>query len=291
MPTRAILAAILSVSCFGFNYTATKLALADFPPFVILTLRFAIIALILAPIALSLPRPNVRQMAVFGLVALVAQFALSFVALDLGLSITSSVIAAQLSVPFACVMSAILYKDYLGPWRSAGLMLAFLGVLMVAGTPNASEHWGAFALAVIGSFAYAGGNLYLKTIAPPPAPIALLFWPALFTMPTFALLSYLFETGQWAAISHARAISWLGVAYSIFVASLVGHTLWNRLVTTYPLTHVVPYSLLIPVAGIIGGVLAFGDPLTAQVLLGAGLTILGVAVITLRRPQLAEMEG
>lgn len=291
MPIRAILAAILAVSCFGLNYTATKFALMDFPPFLILTIRFLTIAVMLAPIALSLPRANIRQMAVFGLVALVAQFALSFVALDLGLSITSAVIAAQLSVPFACVMSAIFFKDFLGPWRSAGLMLAFLGVLMVAGTPNASEHWGAFALAVIGSFAYAGGNLYLKTITPAPGAIALLFWPALFTTPTFAALSYLFESGQWQAVTHASATSWMGITYSIVIASLVGHTLWNRLVTTYPLTHVVPYSLLIPVAGIAGGAIAFGDPLTLQVLLGAGLTILGVAVITLRRPQLAEMEG
>ena len=51
-----------------------------------------------------------------------------------------------------------------------------------------------------------------------------------------------------------------------------------------------PYSLLVPVVGIGGGVLAFGDPLTQQVLLGAALTILGVGVITLRRPQLVEME-
>jgi O-acetylserine/cysteine efflux transporter len=291
MPMRAILAAILAVSCFGLNYTATKYALMELPPFVILTLRFVAIAIILAPFALRQPRPNIRQMALFGLVALVAQFALSFVALDMGLSITSAVIAAQLGVPFACLMSAIFFKDFLGPWRSFGLMLAFMGVLMVAGTPNASEHWGAFTLAVIGSFAYAGGNLYLKTISPAPAAVALLFWPALFVAPAFALCSYLFESGQWAAIEGAHTTSWLGVAYSIFIASLVGHTLWNKLVTTYPLTHVVPYSLLIPVAGIAGGAIAFGDPLTLQVLLGAGLTILGVAVITIRRPQLVEREG
>ena len=291
MSIRAVFAAILAVSCFGLNYTATKFALVEFPPFVILTVRFMAIAVILVPFALRQPRPDIRKMALFGLVSLVAQFGLSFVALDMGLSITSAVIAAQLGVPFACLMSAIFFKDFLGPWRSFGLMLAFLGVVMVAGTPNASEHWGAFALAVLGSFAYAGGNLYLKTITPAPAAIAMLFWPALFVAPAFAVLSYIFESDQWAAITTAHTTSWLGVAYSIFVASLVGHTLWNKLVTTYPLTHVVPYSLLIPVAGIAGGAIAFGDPLTLQVLLGAGLTILGVAVITIRRPQLAELEG
>jgi O-acetylserine/cysteine efflux transporter len=102
------------------------------------------------------------------------------------------------------------------------------------------------------------------------------------------VLSAVFEQGQWAAIRHATPTSWLGVCYSIFVASLIGHTIWNTLVTKYPLTHVVPYSLLIPVAGILGGVVAFGDPLTVQVLIGAALTIAGVGVIALRRPQLVE---
>jgi O-acetylserine/cysteine efflux transporter len=291
MPPRAILAAIIAVSCLGFNYAATKYALRDLPPYVILVVRFSVIALLLAPFALRAARPRMRDMLILSMVLLVAQFALSFLALSMGLSITSAVIAAQLGVPFACVLSAVLFKDYLGPWRSMGMMVAFIGVMMVAGTPNASEHWWAFTLAVISSFAAGGANIYLKTIKPMPSQVALLFWPALFSVPIFIVLSYFSETGQWQAMREARISSWLGVTYSIFVASFIGHRLWNRLVTTYPLTHVVPYSLLIPVAGITGGVVAFGDPLTVQVILGAALTIMGVGIITLRRPQLAEVEG
>lgn len=72
----------------------------------------------------------------------VIQFSFVFSAMNMGLSITSVVVATQLGVPFACVLAAVLFKDYLGPWRAGGLMVAFLGVLIVAGTPNASEHWG-----------------------------------------------------------------------------------------------------------------------------------------------------
>ena len=93
-----------------------------------------------------------------------------------------------------------------------------------------------------------------------------------------------------AAIAHAHTRSWLGIGYSLLFSSLIGYGLWNRLITTYSMSSIVPYSLLVPVVGIGGGVLVFGDPLTQQVLLGAALTILGVGVITLRRPQLVEME-
>src|SRR5262249_5297369 len=107
MPIRAILAAILAVSCLGINWTAAKFALAGLPPYVVLAVRFTIIALILAPFALRQPWPNMRQMMALALVLLVIQFTLSYVALAMGLSVTSAVIAAQLGVPFACLLSAI----------------------------------------------------------------------------------------------------------------------------------------------------------------------------------------
>jgi O-acetylserine/cysteine efflux transporter len=290
MPIRAIIAALIVATCWGGNYTATKFAMMDFPPYLALLLRFIGVVVVLAPFALRMNMPRLRDMAFIGMMLIVIQFACVFSALDMGLSITSTVVASQLGVPFACVLAAIMFKDYLGPWRSGGLMVAFFGVIIVAGTPNASLHWDAFILAVLGSFAWATSNIYMKRMAPTPPVIQLLFWPALFSILPLFLLSYFGESHQMEAITGAHWQSWLGILYSLFFSSLVGYGLWNRLITTYPMSSVVPYSLLVPVVGIAGGVIAFGDPVTAQVLLGATLTIIGVGVITMRRPQLVEME-
>ena len=290
MPIRAILAAMLVATCWGGNYTATKFAMQDFPPYLALLLRFIGVSVVLAPFALRLPRPCFRDMAFISLVLIVLQFACVFSALDQGLSITSAVVATQLGVPFACMLAAVVFKDYLGPWRSGGLMVAFIGVMIVAGTPNASAHWGAFALAVLGSLAWSVANIYLKRMQPTPPVVVLLFWPALFSLLPLFLLSYIGESHQWDAMAHAKWTSWAGVTYSLFFSSIVGYGLWNRLVTTYPMNSVVPYSLLVPIVGIGGGVVMFGDPLTLQVVLGAVLTILGVGVITIRRPQLVELD-
>ena len=290
MPIRAILAAILVSTCWGGNYTATKFAMQDFPPYLALLLRFIGVAAVLAPFALRAKLPRLRDMAFLGIMLIVIQFACVFTALDMGLSITSAVVASQLGVPFACVLAAIFFKDNLGPWRSFGLMVAFFGVMIVAGTPNASEHWQAFLLAVLGSLAWSSSNIYLKRMQPTPSVTQLLFWPALFSLLPLVLLSYFGESHQWEAIAHAKWSSWVGILYSLIFSSIIGYGLWNRLITTYPMSHVVPYSLLVPVVGITAGVIAFGDPVTTQVLLGAVLTIIGVGVITLRRPQLIEME-
>jgi O-acetylserine/cysteine efflux transporter len=290
MSVRAILAAILVAACWGGNYTATKFAMQDFPPYLALLLRFIGVVVVLAPFVWRYGIPRLRDMAVIGFLLIVLQFACVFSALDMGLSITSAVVASQLGVPFACMMAAIVFRDYLGPWRSFGLMVAFMGVLIVAGTPNASEHWQAFLLSVLGSFAWSVSNIYLKRMSPTPPVAQLLFWPALFALPMLAGLSYFGESGQWEAIRTAAPGSWAGIGYSLIFSSLIGYGLWNRLITTYPMSAIVPYSLLVPVVGIAGGVAAFGDPVTAQIILGASLTIIGVAVISLRRPQLIEME-
>jgi O-acetylserine/cysteine efflux transporter len=288
MPIRAILAAILVATCWGGNYTATKFAMQDFPPYLTLLLRFIGVSILLAPFALRAGLPRLRDMAVLSLLLIVLQFACVFSALDMGLSITSAVVASQLGVPFACILAAMVFKDYLGPWRSFGLMVAFLGVMLVAGTPNASQHWQAFALAVLGSFAWSVSNIYLKRMQPTPPVLQLLFWPAFLSIFPLTFMSWMGESGQIAAIHSAHWSSWLGILYSLVFSSLIGYGLWNRLITTYPMSSVVPYSLLVPVVGISAGVVAFNEPITTQIILGAALTIVGVGVITLRRPQLVE---
>ena len=289
MPLRAILAAILVAICWGGNYTVTKFALMEFTPFLALLVRFVGVALVLAPFALRLPRPRMRDMFVISFLLIVLQFAFLFTSINMGLSIASVVIASQLGVPFACLMAAIFFKDFLGPWRSFGLMIAFLGVMIVAGTPDAASHWVAFLFAIVASLSWSGANLYLKQMKTPPM-VSLLFWPALFSLPQLLLISYVMEDGQIAHIEQASLRAWLCLGYSLVFSSLVGYGLWNWLITKFPMSQVMPYALLMPVAGMGIGMVTFHEPLTTQVLLGGILTIVGVGIISLRRPKLLQME-
>jgi O-acetylserine/cysteine efflux transporter len=289
MPPYAIAAAILVACCWGGNFSASKFAMMDFPPFLTVILRFVCVSALLAPWALRKRWPRLRDMAFLAFTLIVLHFALIFVAMSMGLNLSSVIVATQMGVPFACVISAVMFKDYLGPWRSLGLMVAFMGVLMVALTPNASQHWQAFMLATFGALAWAAANIYLKRLGSLDS-VDFLFWPGLLSLPVLLVLSALFEHDQWQHITQARWTSWAGIAYSTVFSSLVGYSLWNWLVKRYPLSQVIPYSLCVPVAGIACGVVFFHEALTTQVLIGASLTILGVGIIAIRRPTLAELE-
>jgi len=289
MPPIAIAAALLVALCWGGNFSASKYAMMDFPPFLTVILRFICVSVLLAPIALrQRPWPRLRDMAFIAMTLIVLHFALIFVAMQMGLTITSVIVATQMGVPFSCMVSAALFKDYLGPWRSMGLMVAFMGVLMVALTKNASDHWGAFMLAMFGAFAWSSANIYMKRMKPTPV-ASLLFWPGVLSLPVLLVLTLMFEQNQIEIIRHAAWTSWAGIAYSTVLSSLVGYGLWNWLIAKYPLSQVVPFSLCVPIAGIAGGVLLFNEPLTGQILGGAALTIVGVGIIAIRRPKMAEL--
>ena len=128
----------------------------------------------------------------------------------------------------------------------------------------------------------------MKKLPPQPV-VTLLFWPGLFSLPFLAGLVFLFEPPVLPQIMAASTTAWLGIAYSAVFSSLVGYGLWNWLITRYPVSQVVPYSLCVPIVGITAGVVLFDEPLTIQILLGAALTIVGVTIITLRRPRLIEL--
>lgn len=288
MPPIAILAALFVALCWGGNFSASKFAMQDFPPFLTVILRFVCVSVLLAPWALrQRPWPRMRDMCFIACTLIVLHFALIFVAMKLGLTITSVIVATQMGVPFSCIVSSVLFKDHLGPWRTLGLLVAFFGVLMVALSPNASQHWGAFMLAVFGSLAWSSANIYMKVMKPVPG-VALLFWPGLLSLPVLLVMTLLFEHDQLSILQQAAWSSWAGIAYSTVFSSFAGYGLWNWLVRTYPLSQVVPFSLCVPIAGITGGVLFFGDPLTTQIVLGASLTLVGVGIIALRRPSLVS---
>lgn len=289
MPLFAIVAAIVVSLCWGGNFSAARFSMMDFPPFLTILLRFVFVGVVLAPFALRHKWPDLRDMAFLAFSNIILHFAFIFLAMSKGLNITSAIVATQLGVPFSCLFAAILYKDYLGPWRCFGLGVAFIGVVFIAGTPNAAEHAGPFALAIFGALAWSAANIYLKRMKPVPI-VSILFWPAIISLPPLLLMTAFFESGQIAAMEQAHAYAWWGIAYSAVFSSLVGYGLWNWLMLKYPLSQVAPYSLLTPVTGIACGVVIFAEPLTMRIVMGSILTIIGVGVITLRRPKLAELE-
>jgi len=269
------IAALAVALLWGGNVVAVKVAVETLPPFLLMGIRFTIVALLLAPFF----RP--RRAQVPGLLALalvlgVGHFGLMFVAIR-GMDAAAAAVAVQMTIPFSALLAWLVYREALGWARAFGVGLAFAGIVLLAGEPHANGLWPLLVMAA-STLCWAVSNVMIKRVGTID-PLTINGWVALFAVPILFLCSALFEHGQVEAIAATGPVGWAGLAYTVIGASLIAYTLWYRLVRRHSLNRIVPFTLLGPAAGITGGVLLLGEQLTWQKLVGGILVVSGVAAV------------
>lgn len=290
MPILHIFYALLVVALWGANFVASKFALEHFPPIFSTALRFAALLPLLLPFV---PRPTKSQAKFLALLSVmgVAHFTLPQAALAAGLDIATCAILNQLSVPFACVMGVFFYGDRIGRWRLGGLVLAFAGMIVVFGSPHMAGSWLGSAYATASAFFWGIYNVMMKR-HPDIKGMQVLAYVCLFGLPQLLMLSWWLESPNLQLITSGAALPWTAIGYTVLFSTVLGHGLWNYLVHTHPVSIVAPFTLLVPISGVMFGQMFYSEPLTWQLLLGGAMTLVGVAIITLRRPKLrAQGEG
>lgn len=106
---------------------------------------------------------------------------------------------------FAVILSAVLLKEHVGPWRWTAVALGLVGVIVIAGPDRG--HLPLFGLAVgIGAaFFVALVSIQLRDLGRTEEPLTVVFWFSAMSAPVLAL--FLFRTGvqhdaqQWAMLA------------------------------------------------------------------------------------------
>jgi len=271
---------------WGLNLVVAKVGVADMPPLLFTALRFVILALCTAPF-LRWHGAATGAIVIAALLAGGLSFALLFIGLALADNISSVAIATQLGVPFATLLSIALLAERVRWRRWTGIGLSFLGVCVMGFDPAVFSQRASLAFVIASSFVGALGLIAIKRLPLLPA-LELQAWIAWISWPILAVLSLLFENGQWAAIQTAGWAGWRTILYTALLASLFAHTASFFLVQRYPVTSIAPLTVLSPVFSVIFGVLLLGDRLTARIALGGACTLLGVLIITLRERQFTD---
>lgn len=262
---------------WGGNVVAVKAAVGTLPPFLLTGLRFSLVALALVPFFRP-RRDQLGDILALAVVLGIGHFGLLFVAVS-GMDSASAGIAIQLSTPFSAIVAWLVYREALGWARGIGMAVAFAGVALLAGEPHLASVTPLLVM-LASALAWAVSNVMIKRIGD-ISPLAINGWMALFAAPMLLGISAVAEHGQWAGIMATGVAGWSGLAYTVIGSTLIAYTLWYRLVARHSLNRVVPFTLLGPGVGLLGGVWLLGEPLTWHKLVGCGLTVLGVAVIQL----------
>lgn len=277
---RDLVLGLTVVLLWGFNIVTAKWGVAAIPPLFFTALRFGLVALLVVPFFLALPRGTLKPLLALSVTFGTGGFGLMFTSFTM-LDGSTAAIVHQLVVPFSVVVGIVALGERPGPRRLLGIGLALAGVVVIAGEPRSADPIGI--LLIAGSAAStAVGNLVLKKLTQIP-PLGVVGWMSLLTTPQLLVLSFLLEDGQVASLGEADLRIWLSLAYTVVAASIIAHSLWAGLVRRHELSRIVPFALLAPVTSVVCAVIFLGEPLTPLKIIGGVLTTTGVAIIQLRQ--------
>lgn len=274
-----VLGATFVALIWGVNVAVIKIGVAEFPPIFLTALRFLIVALLL----IWWVRPPWEQMRAIGFLSFAfggIHFGCIFFGLK-GVDVSIASILILLGVPFSVLFARILLKERFGVKKMCGMAVAFVGLLILLGEPKTTSspmHLMIFIFAIV---AWGFSNTLIKMIGNINI-FALNAWVGLFASVQLFLVSMFLETGQLTALKNASLSAWGALAYIVLMASIVGYGLWYYLVGKYDVTKVVPFNLLVPVIGVLAGVLMMGDKLTLTQGAGGIVSLIGVAIIQLK---------
>jgi len=274
---------LLVAVVWGINFAVVKAGLAELPPIFFVALRFTAVAAVLVPFV-RLPRHKLPQLAALSVTLGALHFGPMFVGLR-GLDVATAAIAIQLQVPFAAILAALFLDDKLG-WRSlTGMAIAFAGVILIAGEPRMDGNLLYLALVVGAALIWAVANIQIKALGDEVDVFALSAWVALLATPQLFVVSYILEDGQWAALAAAGWRAWGSIAYQVVMVTILGYGIWYWTMRRHPVNQVMPFTLLVPVFGVLSGIVFFDEQLTWPMIAGGAATILGVAIVVIRRPR------
>src|SRR6476646_5709742 len=259
MPRRHAVLALVVAVCWAVNFVVIDIGLESFPPLLFAALRFGLIAF---PAVFFVPRPDVRWLAVVavGLFICVGQFGLLFVAMNTGLPAGLASVIAPLQPVFTIPLAAVaLGAIAAGRARGVPLQAVALGIASAAA-------WGC-------------GNVVTRA-ARPKRPFSLLVWSSVVAPVPLLGLSLIFEgTARWqSAASSIDASGIAALAYVVVVSTFFGYGVWYWLMSRNPASTVAPFTLLVPVVGILTAWLVRGEHPTWGELLGSLIVLVGLAL-------------
>ncbi len=282
MTFRDTLLALSVPIIWGLGFTFSKVAVTEFPPILLMALRFSVTAALLVWFV-PVPRHLFRQIFWIALVSATLQYGLTFYGLKM-LDASTAALVVQLEVPFLALLGAIFLKETVGARRVIGIIIAFVGVAIISGEPRlAGNHLGIL-LVASGAFTWAAGQIMIRKLGTVGG-FMLIAWVAMFATPQLFIASLVIEGNPVAHILAASWKVWAVVLYLGIVMTALGYGIWYNLIGRLPVNRVGPFLLLLPVVAIVGSVTLLDETLTLWLVGGGVAVIAGVGLIVLQNTQ------
>lgn len=276
---------ILLASCWGPSFLFIKLAVIEIPPLLLAALRIGIGAVALNAFLL-IKKERLPKDLTFWKDVLIAGFfvqGLPFALINWGEQYVDSTIAALLNglTPLSTILLAyLILNEHLSTRKISGILLGLAGLLLLvwpdlkAGAT--SSLYGILAITVA-SVSYGVGLVYVRKklmkARPVHAPAAQLLTVTIYLLPIGLLTSPEFSWAEisWLAIGSVLALGFFGTA----IAFIIYYKLLDRTSASY----VSMVTFLMPIYGVILGIVFLGEGFNSWMLFGSLAILGGIAVV------------
>jgi O-acetylserine/cysteine efflux transporter len=274
--------AVLVAVIWGLAFVASRLALDEFSPELMTTLRFSIAAV---P-CLFVRKPDVSWplLIAISFSLFLGQFLAQAFAIAHGVPVGLSSVIVQSQALFTIGFAAFIFREIPTPVQGIGIAIATVGLLMICGTVGYDFSVGAFAIIMICPISFAVGNLLLRRAHGAPM-FDLFAWLCLTAAAPLAVLT-LISNGPaptWHELTQASPTGIVCMLALGGISTSIAYWLWGRLLRDYPAAQVVPFALLVPFVGSGASSIVFGEKFGPLRLAGMITVIGGIAVMLLAR--------
>jgi O-acetylserine/cysteine efflux transporter len=241
-------------------------------------LRFLLAAI---PAVFFVKRPQLpwRWLLAYGATISFGQFAFLFTAMYVGMPAGLASLVLQAQAFFTLLFAVMFLHERFRAQNVIGLLIAAGGLAVIGLEGGHVMTLAGFVLTLCAAVSWALGNIVTKKIGKVDL-VGLVVWASLIPPLPFLVLSYFVEGPQRiaAALTGIGGSSIFAIVYLAFIATLLGYSLWSRLLSRYPASQVAPFSLLVPIVGLASASLFLDEHLSTAQIAGAVLVMAGLAV-------------
>ena len=284
---------IMLSALWGGSFLFIRVAVPALGPFLLVELRVGLAAAALCLYALaagSMPkiRGRWKSFLVLGFLNAAVPFSLISAA-EIHLTASLAAILNSTTVMFTAIVAAVWMGDALTARKAIGIVLGIVGVSVLVGwdpLPLNGAVLFAVAAMLLASLSYALGATYAKRsfsgIAPLGMAICQLSGAVVLLLP-MAVVSV-----PERAPSTVVTFSMLGLA---FLSTALAYLIYFRLIENVGPTSTLTVTLLVPVFGLLFGVLLLEEPFGPGTLAGLGIILTSVVLITGFAPRMKRPGG
>lgn len=283
MSARDLLLVLFVMFIWGMHFVVIRIGALEIPPFMLLSIRFALCGLIFLPFAKRISLETLKNLARYAIPFQGVHMGFLFAGLSqVDAGIAGLVMKAEL--PMLIILGWFVFKERFGLKTLIGLLVAFIGGAIVIYKPHADANvttMGVIFLLLSALF-WAIGSTQLRRIKELNFP-TMVGYAFVIALPIALTISFIFEENHLERLQNADHTKLAIVLFYQVIIVSMSHFGWKVLVGRNPVYILTAFTILTPIFALIGGVFILNEPMALTTIFGGAVALVGIAIVTFRQ--------